>query len=110
MPLTFFHLPREIRDEIYSYFCSTEPHAVGPLEDYAIVPSTAPLLTCQQIRTEMWPIYHSNLKKIVLQNRVCIEFESSEFSTRCAGWTRLEPNSYNIWVREGAHDTRFAAW
>lgn len=110
--ITFFDLPRELRDEIYKYHYQPTPHTKGVVWGYTEVPSTALRSTCAQIRAEATTYYHKGLQAALLRDKVCITLagKSEDGTVRHAGWTRVNPTRFDIWVRNGPDTTVEAAW
>ena len=107
----FTDLPRELRDEIYKYCYQVTAHSYGALRGYADIPSSALLRTCKQVYQEASPIFHHGLKAVLLHDRVRIKLPSnSEAVVRHAGWTRISPERFDIWVRSGPESETDVEW
>jgi hypothetical protein len=108
----FFDLPRELRDEIYKHHHGAIPRTSGALRGYTDTPSSALLRTCQQVHQEAAPLFHRGLKAALLHECVCMKLrdKDAEGIVRHAGWTRVNYDRFNIWIRVGPEDDSEIGW
>ena len=114
--LTFFDLPRELRDDIYNLLATRAPRDGGPLKGYADLPSPSLLAVSRRLRAEYLPIFRKSLTNVITQDRVCFYLGRSNKPgySYYACWNiwriKNHRSKFTLWTRHGKSTDNYAAW